>query len=62
MIYLYQNYIKLWIIGAHKESIRHIHYIDIYPRIIVTTSHDLRIKIFIKENLNKLQIEQSLYL
>ncbi len=37
---------KLWIIGAHKESIRHIHYIDITPRIIVTTSHDLRIKIF----------------
>ena len=42
MIYLYQ----LWIIKAHKESIRHIHYIDIYPRIIVTTSHDLRIKTF----------------
>ena len=37
---------KLWIIGAHKESIRHINYIDIYPIIIVTTSHDLRIKIF----------------
>ena len=37
---------KLWIIGAHKESIRHIHYIDIYPIIIVTTSHDLRIKTF----------------
>ena len=37
---------QLWIIGAHKESIRHIHYIDITPRIIVTTSHDLRIKIF----------------
>ena len=36
---------KLWIIGAHKEIIRNIHYIDIYPRIIVTTSHDLRIKI-----------------
>ena len=37
---------QLWIIGAHKESIRHIHYIDIIPRIIVTPSHDLRIKIF----------------
>ena len=31
---------------AHKESIRHIHYIDVQPRIIVTTSHDLKIKIF----------------
>ena len=37
---------KLWITEAHKESIRHINFIDIYPRIIVTTSHDLRIKIF----------------
>ena len=37
---------KLWIIKAHKESIGNIHYIDIYPRIIVTTSHDLRIKTF----------------
>ena len=36
----------LWCTEAHKESIRHIHYIDINPRIIVTTSHDLRIKIF----------------
>ena len=36
----------LWSTEAHKESIRHIHYIDITPRIIVTTSHDLRIKIF----------------
>ena len=36
----------LWAVEAHKESIRHMHYIDIQPRIIVTTSHDLRIKIF----------------
>ena len=36
----------LWAVEAHKESIRHIHYIDITPRIIITTSHDLRIKIF----------------
>ena len=36
----------LWAVEAHKESIRHIHYIDIQPRIIITTSHDLRIKIF----------------
>ena len=25
---------KLWIIGAHKESIRHIHYIDIYQNLL----------------------------
>jgi len=36
----------LWCTEAHKESIRHIHYIDVQPRIIITTSHDLRIKIF----------------
>ena len=36
----------LWCTEAHKESIRHIHYIDVKPRIIITTSHDLRIKIF----------------
>ena len=40
------NIKHLWCTEAHKESIRHIHYIDINPRIIVTTSHDLRIKIF----------------
>jgi hypothetical protein len=37
---------NLWCTEAHKESIRHIHYIDVNPRIIITTSHDLRIKIF----------------
>ena len=40
----------LWFTEAHKESVRHIHYIDITPRIIVTTSHDLRIKIFSADN------------
>ena len=40
------NIKHLWSVEAHKESIRHIHYIDIQPRIIITTSHDLRIKIF----------------
>ena len=40
----------LWCTEAHKESIRHIHYIDVKPRIIVTTSHDLRIKIFGADN------------
>ena len=42
----------LWFTEAHKESIRHMHYIDITPRIIVTTSHDLRIKIFSADNGN----------
>ena len=40
----------LWSTKAHDESIRHIHYIDITPRIIVTTSHDLKIKIFGADN------------
>ena len=40
------NIIHLWPLKAYKESIRHIYYIDIKPRIIITTLHDLRIKIF----------------
>ena len=36
----------LWAVEAHKESIRQMHFVDIRPRIIVTTSHDFRIKIF----------------
>ena len=42
--------INLWKIDAHNESIRHIHYIEIDPRIIVTTSYDLKIKIFSADN------------
>jgi WD40 repeat protein len=37
---------NIWKITAHEESIRHILYIDIEPRIIVTSSYDLKIKIF----------------
>ena len=44
------NINHLWKINAHNESIRHIHYIDIDPRIIVTTSYDLKIKIFSADN------------
>lgn len=40
----------IWKVDAHKESIRHIHYIDIEPRIIITTSYDLTIKIFDANN------------
>ena len=40
------NIKNLWSVEAHKESIKHMHYINIQPRIIITTSHDLRIKIF----------------
>jgi len=42
------NYI--WKVDAHKEAIRHIHYVDIEPRIIITTSYDLTIKIFCADN------------
>ena len=51
-IYYFKNYniINLWKIDAHNESIRHIHYIDIDPRIIITTSYDLKIKIFNADN------------
>ena len=41
---------NIWKINAHEESIKHIHYIDIEPRIIVTTSYDLKIKIFSADN------------
>ena len=44
------NINKLWRTEAHKESIRHIHYINIEPRIIITTSYDLKIKIFSANN------------
>ena len=37
---------NIWRLSAHEESIRHIHYIDVEPRIIVTSSYDLKIKIF----------------
>ena len=36
----------LWETEAHKMCIKHIHYVDIDPQIIITTSNDLRIKIF----------------
>ena len=44
------NIKKIWRIEAHSESIRHIRYINITPRIIVTTSYDLKIKIFSADN------------
>ena len=40
------NIKHLWSVEAHKKNIREIYYIDIQPRIILITSHDLRIKIF----------------
>ena len=36
----------IWHIEAHKESIRHLHYIDLEPQILISTSHDLRVKVF----------------
>ena len=41
---------KLWYIEAHKEAIKHLHYINIEPQIIISTSHDLRIKAFAVSN------------
>ena len=35
-----------WIVQAHKESLKHIHHVDIEPRIVISTSNDLQIKIF----------------
>ena len=40
------NVNKLWDIPAHKESIKHLYHVDIEPRIIISTSNDLHIKIF----------------
>jgi WD40 repeat protein len=36
----------LWYVEAHKESIKHLHYADVNPPILLTTSQDLRVKIF----------------
>ena len=41
---------NIWKIEAHKEAIRHIHYVNVTPRIIITTSYDLKIKIFSADN------------
>ena len=35
-----------WKIEAHKESIKHLYHVDIEPRIVISTSNDLHIKIF----------------
>ena len=35
-----------WKVEAHKESLKHIHHVDIEPRIVISTSNDLHIKIF----------------
>ena len=36
----------VWCIQAHNESIKHLHYVDIEPNIIISTSNDLKIRIF----------------
>lgn len=36
----------IWYIEAHKESIKHLHYVSVNPNIIISTSHDLKVKIF----------------
>ena len=47
------NIKHLWSVEAHKKNIREIYYIDIQPRIIISFSHDLRIKIFDADDENK---------
>jgi WD40 repeat protein len=38
-----------WEIEAHKESLKHIHHVDIEPRIVISTGNDLHVKIFSAE-------------
>ena len=40
----------LWKVEAHKESIKHLYHIDIEPRIVISTSNDLHIKLFNAED------------
>ncbi len=40
----------IWGKEAHKESLKHIHHVNIEPRIIISTSNDLHIKIFSAED------------
>jgi hypothetical protein len=35
-----------WFVEAHKETIKHIYHVDIEPKIVISTSNDLHIKIF----------------
>ena len=37
---------KIYSIRAHNEAIKHVHFADIIPKVFITTSHDLKIKIF----------------
>ena len=44
-----KGYIKahtIWYVEAHKESIKHLHYAMINPNVILSTSHDLRVKLY----------------
>ena len=35
-----------WFVEAHKESIKHLYHVDIEPKIVISTSNDLHVKIF----------------
>ena len=39
----------LWWTEGHKEAIKHIHYSNIEPNLIITTSHDLKVKLFLAD-------------
>ena len=46
----------LWNIHAHNESIKHLHYVNITPNILISTSNDLKVRIF-NASTGKLQDE-----
>ena len=35
-----------WFVEAHKETIKHIYHVDIEPKIVISTSNDLHVKIY----------------
>ena len=39
-----------WKVEAHKESIKHLYHVDIEPKIVISTSNDLHVKIFGADN------------
>jgi len=40
----------LWYTDGHKEAIKHMSYTGIEPNLIISTSHDLKVKLFMAEN------------
>lgn len=40
----------LWYVDAHHESIKHLFFAETHPKIIISTSHDLKVKLFNAKN------------